>query len=95
MHLVGYQKWIDDMLAQVENHEHVYTIEMKKNQKNWFLLAVTPADVIQQVYWTSALRSAHLFMSEQTVEEFKADYITPRKVSIIRLPALEMLLSHM
>jgi hypothetical protein len=89
-----YQQWIDDMLATVKSHSHVYMIEMRKNQGKWFFLNLeTKTEYLTQVLWTPSIRNAHIFLEEETVEEFKADYISPRKVSIIRMPSLDVLLT--
>lgn len=94
MHLLGYQKWIDEILAGVKDPSHVYMIEMRKKQKKWFFLTLTPkTEQLVQVCWTPTMRNAYVFLEEETVEEFKAEFISPRKASIIRMPSLEALLS--
>lgn len=82
-----YQQWLQHMIDLAKKHAYVYTIELKKNQHDWYVLAVSPPDDrLMKVFWTSSLNSAQLFLTEQEVEEFKSDYISPRKVSIVRMP---------
>lgn len=72
--------------------DHIYLIEYKKNFKKFFFYELVGLTEISdkwvlQVKWTPYIKHAFLFDTEQNVEEFKADYLSPRKVSIIRLPA--------
>lgn len=76
--------------------EYIYLIEMRKELSKWFFLNATPITdptVVQRVFWTPRLAKAHIFTSEQHVEEFKSSYINPRKVSIIRMKPLEALIT--
>jgi hypothetical protein len=84
---VNYHQWLEQLLQGQKNNS-VYMIEMRKDNNKWFLFGVSPKDVIERIYWTPNVKSAHIFTTEQSVEEFKSDYISPRKVSIIRIPTL-------
>jgi hypothetical protein len=66
---------------------HIYVIEMKKNQTNWFFFNISPTANTKnhKVCWTPNIKHAHVFTTEQAVEEFKSDFIAPRRVSIIRI----------
>lgn len=66
--------------------ENVYLIEIRKPPAKYFFKAIDLAPNLSKVLWTPRLNSAHIFTSEQAVEEFKYEFITPRKVAIIRMP---------
>jgi hypothetical protein len=88
-----HQQWMDEILAKAKTYSHVYMIEMRKNQNKWFFLDLDEKKVdLVQVLWTPQQRNAHVFLTEEMVEEFKSDHISPRKVSIIRMPSLEVFL---
>lgn len=90
MNTVDYQKWLESILASLKKHTHVYMIEMRKNDSKWFFLDLEhKKEPIVQILWTPNKKNARIFLTEQTVEEFKADYLSPRKVSIIRMTTYE------
>ncbi len=80
------QSWIDTLLDQ----NHIYVIEMKKNHTNWFFFNLAE-ELNKQVTWTPKIRQAHFFLSEEAVEEFKAEFISPRKTSIVRMSSMSLI----
>lgn len=89
-----HQYWIDEMLFQSDYPNHVYVIEMKRNLVNWFLFGISNTSHLQKVYWTPMIRQAHIFLTEENVEEFKCQYISPRKVSIVRISSYDAMLCY-
>jgi len=86
--------WLIELFNQASKHEFVYLIEMRKNSSKWFFVDfVEHNNNATQIIWTPRQKDASMFLTEQKVEEFKAEYISPRKVSIIRLdkPDVSML----
>ena len=73
----------------ISEAKYRYFIQFVKNSKKFFFYELVeytsePSDILQ-VKWTPILASAFPFETEEHVETFKADFISPRKVSIIRL----------
>lgn len=82
---LSYKNWLEQLIADHAD-KYGYLIETKKNSTNWFFVdAFRIKDGIYQLQWTAAKAKATLFESEQMVEEFKSQYISPRKASIIRI----------
>lgn len=78
--------WIQ-AFANGDKIDSIYMIEMRRDATKYFFLtlATTQSLLLTQVLWTPSLNKAWAFTCEEDVEEFKADYISPRKVSIIRI----------
>lgn len=86
-----HQAWIDEMLENAEEYKHVYTIEWKHNKDIWFFHdTMSAGQTIVSVLWTLSLRQACFFLNEESVENFKATIISPRKVSIVRMLSLDV-----
>ncbi len=82
---LSYKSWLEQLISS-QNNKYAYLIETKKNSTNWFFVDVLEfKNNIIQLQWTAARNKATLFETEETVEEFKAHYISPRKASIIRI----------
>lgn len=81
------------LFQKASDNDRVYIIQCTKNAKKFFFMefAYLGSSIVQQIIWTPRMGAAHLFLTEETVEEFKADFISPRKASIIRLPARDIL----
>ncbi len=89
----GFYKWVQDLLEKGNQYEYVYQIEMMKKETKWFYYGYDPKKTMSQIVWTPNQRLGHIFLTEEGVEEFKHYFITPRKVSIIRIPTLDALLT--
>lgn len=83
-----YQDWNQHSLFnRFYQDSYIYIIEFKKNQLSWFFFDLISKGY-NQVIWTRNIKHAHFFLSEEAVEEFKAEFISPRKTSIIRLSSI-------
>ena len=92
-----YQDWMMQMLDKLKQQQFAYLIERKTNNKNYFLYDVKGFNPLLKdaIVWTPFQRQAALFDSEEQVEEFQMNYISPRKSSIIRIvrpPAMIIML---
>ena len=79
-----------EILCSPDNYR--YYIQFIMNSKKFFfyeLIGFGESDILQ-IKWTPVIATAYPFKTEEQVEEFKSDYISPRKVSIIRLSAQNM-----
>lgn len=82
----GYSAWLTQMVATLHEKKFEYLISRAKNDKEYFYYNFDYiTDTTFQLLWTPRQARAFPFESEQEVEEFKSDYISPRKASIIRV----------
>lgn len=82
----AYLEYIKKLREAGGNYRFRYLIRTIKASDRWFFQDFNDIETIEPiVYWTSIQRRACLFTTEQDVEEFKADYIKPRKSDIIRI----------
>ena len=78
-------KYVDDLLSLIkEAYRHVYVIRLT-NVQSWYFFDVKEEITPHGIVWTPYMSQARAFPSEESVEEFKAHYITPRKVEILRI----------
>lgn len=84
-----YLDWMKELVANAQEKKYEYLIGRVKNRANFFYYDFDYVGGINeqliQLIWTPYQRQAFPFETEQEVEEFKAEYITPRKASIIRV----------
>lgn len=67
-----------------EMYENFYIIKMI-SINSWYYHELRPEPIVCGVVWTPRIQLAHKFHNEKTVEEFKAQFISPRKVEILRI----------
>jgi hypothetical protein len=84
-----YLEWMKELVANAQEKKYEYLIGRVQNKTNFFYYDfdyIGGADGrLIQLIWTPYQRQAFPFESEQEVEEFKAEHISPRKASIIRV----------
>lgn len=71
-----------------EAYNKAYIIRLlREDPNNWYYYAIRHGDLmkIEGVVWTPYMSKAFPFQDEESVEEFKAHYISPRKVEILRI----------
>lgn len=82
----SYHEWMRQLVANAQEKKYEYLIGRVKNKTNYFYYDFEyVGGVLYQLLWTPTQRQAFPFETEQQVEEFKAEYISPRKASIIRV----------
>ena len=74
---------IDELLKQM-NKAQSFVIMMSRLQ-SWYFQSLKDNPAITGVVWTPHISLAHFFPDEKSVEEFKMNFISPRKVNILRL----------
>lgn len=84
-----YLQWMKQFISNTQEKKYEYLISRSKNSLKYFYydfdwIGATKDDTFQLI-WTPTRRLAFSFDSEQEVEEFKAEYVSPRKASIIRV----------
>lgn len=87
---VNYHEWMKQLVAESQEKKYEYYIMRAKADTRYFY---HDYDVWEdedgrdtyQLIWTKVQRLALPFETEQEVEEFKSDFISPRKASIIRV----------
>lgn len=63
-----------------------YVIMMNRHADgSWYYHKLRENPSITGVIWTPYLKKAHLFIDEESVEEFKMKFIAPRTVQILRI----------
>lgn len=81
----GHEEWMNELLASM--HKDYYVIRRTKNLTKYYYYDFDQVgEQSFKLIWTPSQRSAFLFDSEQMVEEFKANYVSPRQAAIVRLP---------
>lgn len=53
--------------------------------RSWYFHNLEEDSVVTGVIWTPHITRARLFPDEKSVEEFKSQFISPRKVQILRI----------
>lgn len=77
--------YLDDMIAQMNmRNEHAYIIRLT-SRDYWYFFDVETSVDPHPIMWTSNISDAFWFPDEQSVEEFKTDFIAPRQVEILRV----------
>lgn len=74
---------IDFLIASLNESKYFYVIQPEIDPK-WFLFDIgegTP----ERVMWTSNLRTALIFPTEQVVEEFRSSFLSNRNTYITRM----------
>lgn len=69
----------------INDNRFRYLIRTFKKHQPWLFQEIDETVTEPIVYWTLHKRTAFLFVSEEEVEEFKMDFIKPRKSDIIRI----------
>lgn len=83
-------------LEEIERNRrtnYVYVIQyadkiVEENAEHWFFHSLEYVDQQKQKFqlrWIHNVTYAQKFISEKEVEEFKASYVNPRRVEIVRL----------
>lgn len=85
----AYHEWMNELLQNARSKKYDYIISRGKNNQKYFYYDFDEYDGttpnLIQLIWTPHPLRAFLFHTEQDVEEFKSDFISPRKASIIRV----------
>lgn len=74
---------MSDLLAELKPREK-YVIALI-NSRSWYYQSLVEELSINGIVWTQHLKLAHHFFDERSVEEFKMNFLSPRKVDILRL----------
>lgn len=84
-----YLDWLKQLVANAHEKRYEYIISRTKNLQKYFYYDFDyigrKDETLYQLMWTPTQRMAFPFETEEEVEEFKAEYISPRKASIIRV----------
>jgi hypothetical protein len=77
--------YLDDLLAKVaQRNKYAYVIR-SITRGRWYFFDVDTTTDPHGVKWTHYINRAFWFPDEQSVEEFRTDFITPRLVEILRI----------
>lgn len=71
----------------IKTNQYFYLIKSKEVEGEWFFFDIENETPPRRIMWVETTRTAFKFPSEVAVEEFKAQFITPRRSEIIRLRA--------
>lgn len=71
--------------ALQEEEKYMYLIKSTHRQGPWFFFDVANAERPYKIMWVKYMLPAFKFPSEKLVEEFRTEFLAPRKVEIIRL----------
>ncbi len=61
-----------------------FVISMRRGHP-WYFHKLEEEPIVTGVIWTPYITRAKFFPNERSVEEFKAQFISPRKVEILRI----------
>lgn len=83
---VDYHAWMKKLVAESQERKYEYHIVMKDKYfyHDYDVCMIDGKDVYQLI-WTKTQQLAFPFETEQEVEEFKADFVSPRIASIVRV----------
>lgn len=77
--------YLDDLIADMQTkRKYSYVIRLMSHNY-WYFFDVNTMIDPHPVMWTPTMTNAFKFPDEQSVEEFKKDFITPRSVEILRI----------
>lgn len=78
--------YVDFLISTLqEDTETRYVIKSKAVQGNWYFFDIEIDAKTHHVEWIPYISGAVKFNSEQSVEEFASQFLSPRPVEIIRL----------
>ena len=79
-------QYLEDLMQMLqERGKYIYLISRQVQTVQWYFFDLENEEPPYRVAWVPYISPAYKFPSEQAVEEFKMEYILPRKVDIIRL----------
>lgn len=83
--------YIDQLVARMQEQKYLYMLE-HKIKFGFFLsdFSLSDNEKDSAAIWFPCQKIAVKFSTEQSVEEFKATYMSPRPVTIIRVLASEI-----
>lgn len=77
--------YIDELLSLMqEAYKNVYIIRLVQRDI-WYFHDINDDTQPQGIVWTPHMAHARAFSTEESVEEFKMAFISPRKVEILRI----------
>jgi len=87
--------YIEQLIAHMQESKYVYALESKL-KLGWFLIDYgTPVgqvnDNVSAAIWFPNRQIAVKFDTEESIEEFQHQYISPRPSSIVRIEIEELL----
>lgn len=71
--------------AMQEKNKFLYMIRSRNENGEWYFFDMENDKPPYRIAWVPYISPAFKFPSEESVEEFRADYIAPRKVEIVRM----------
>ena len=78
-------QYLEHLIASVQNEKnHFYMIQLV-GKRDWFFFDLENDDRPYRVLWVPYQSPAFKFSSEQAVEEFRAEFISPRRTQILRV----------
>lgn len=76
--------YIDELISLIQQSDKAYIIRMLRTD-SWYFFDMNTEYDPHPVVWTPHRSRAFWFPDEESVEEFKKDFITPRRVEILRI----------
>lgn len=76
--------YLDYIIGKYQPERYIYLIRRRKVDGRWFLRDVAGKFPFPAI-WTPHFSTALLFPTEQEVEEFKCEFVSPRPCEIIRI----------
>ena len=77
--------YLDYILGTVQDKNYVYIIKFTRLPHHWYFYELESELKPHRVIWGPHITPAFKFPSEQTVEEFRAEFISPRRTEILRM----------
>lgn len=68
-----------------ERDKYVYLIKHKRVEGNWYFFDLNNDEPPYCALWVPYISPAFKFPSEQSVEDFKSDFLSSREVEVVRL----------
>jgi hypothetical protein len=76
--------YLDYIIGKYQPERYIFIIRRKRVSGKWFLLDVEGKSPYPAI-WTPHFTKAFMFPTEQEVEEFKCEFVSPRPCEIIRI----------
>lgn len=77
--------YIEQLISVLQEEKYVYLIKSTHKQGPWFFFDIENDKRPYRVIWVRYVLPAFKFPTEELVEEFRSEFLTPRRCEIIRL----------
>lgn len=77
--------YFDFLVSSIQDKNMVYVIKNRSIFGDWYFFDIENYEPPYRVIWVPRVTPAFKFVSEQAVEEFRDEFLSPRKTEIVRI----------